>query len=180
MRPRLCAIGHKVNLFLNASPFHSCETWLLLEGRTLCILRYTRGDHGEPKDQGQACAEAKEGEGRSASSYSNRASGRTPGHPAPRDSPDIRPQPGHLAPHHRTSRRWTSPARTSGQRPGHPALREPPDIRPAARTSGTCLCAENGPRAHVSPSHLPLRGLALYILPHLILVRFSKGLAHLR
>ena len=27
MRPRLCAIGHKVNPFLNASPFHSCETW---------------------------------------------------------------------------------------------------------------------------------------------------------
>ena len=43
-----------------------------------------------------------------------------------------------------------------------------------------CLCAEIGPRAHVSPSHLPLRGLALYILPHLLLVKVSKGLAHLR
>ena len=54
MRPRLCAIGHKVNPFLNASPFHSRETWLLLQARTLCILRYTRGNHGEPKEQGQS------------------------------------------------------------------------------------------------------------------------------
>ena len=53
---------------------------------------------------------------------------------------------------------------------GHPA---------PARTSRTCLCAENGPRAHVSPFHLPLRGLALYILPHLLLVRVSIGLAHI-
>ena len=29
------------------------------------------------------------------------------------------------------------------------------------------------------PSHLPLRGLTLYIDPHLLLVRVSKGLAHL-
>ena len=75
-----------------------------------------------------------------------------------------------------------APAQKSGAR--HPESRRighsSPDTRPPTWTSGTCLCAENGPRAHVSPSHLPLHGIALYILPHLLLVRVSKGLAHLR
>ena len=57
-RPRAYAIGHKVNSILSKPSLSSRETWLLLQARTLCILRYTRGDHGEPKDQGRACAEA--------------------------------------------------------------------------------------------------------------------------
>ena len=63
MYTRAYAIGHKVNSLLSESSLSSCKTWMLLQARTLCILRYTRGDQGEPKDQGQGCAGAKEGEG---------------------------------------------------------------------------------------------------------------------
>ena len=69
----------------------------------------------------------------------------------------VSPEPGRNLP-------GTSGARNFRPRPELPA----------------CLCAENGPRAHVSPSHLPLRGLALYILLHLLLVRFSVDLAQVR
>ena len=103
---------------------------------------------------------------------------------------NFRPQPG-----------------TSGPRTLQPARNLwPPEPRPAPSTptlwiarnpAGTCpelpepetsgptrnfrpACVQRlGPRAHVSPSHLPLRGLALYILPHLLLVRVSIGLAHI-
>ena len=120
MRLRLCAIGHKVNPFLNASPFHSRETWFLLQARTVCILRYTRGDHGEPKDQGQACTEVKEGEGRRASCYSGQTSG---------PSWTSGPSPGNPASAIQRAPQRSSAARTSGHHPGHPARPEAPDIR---------------------------------------------------
>ena len=54
--------------------------------------------------------------------------------------------------------------RTSSPQPGHPG--------PA--------CAQRSGQGPMYPrSHLPLRGLTLYIDPHLLLVRVSKGLAHL-
>ena len=138
-RPRAYAIGHKVNSILSKPSLSSRETWLLLQARTLCILRYTRGDHGEPKDQGQACAEAKEGEGRRDSCYRPRTSGPSPDI---RTSPDIRPQPGHpdqpghpaRPPEIRRPSQKTPEAEPS--QPGHPARREPPDIRPSSRKSG--------------------------------------------
>ena len=169
MYTRAYAIGPKVNSLLSESSISACKTWMLLQARTLFILRYTRGDHGEPKDQGQACAKAKEGEGRRDSCYRPRTSGPSPDiRPDPRKSgahhrrhpklnqvsPDIRPvasrrtsgpAPGNPAPHHRS---WTLPARTSGPsvrtfgvsgRPGHPARR--PDIRPPLP-----VCSTSGPR----------------------------------
>ena len=116
MRPRLCAIGHKVNPFLNAFPVHSRETWLLLQARTLCILRYTRGDHGEPKDQGQVCVGAKEGEGRRVCCYSSRTSGHVP---------DIRPGPD-IRPNARKSGALLSREQPEGTQAS-------PDIRPVAK-----------------------------------------------
>ena len=113
MYTRAYAIGPKVNSLLSESSLSACKTWMLLQARTLCILRYTRGDHGEPKDQGQVCAGAKEGEGRRDSCYRPRTSG---------PSPDIRPDPRKSGAHHRT----------------HPKLNPvSPDIRPEARTSGS-------------------------------------------
>ena len=183
MRPRLCAIGHKVNPFLNASPFHLCETWILLQARTLCILRYTRGDHGEPKDQGQACAEAKDREGRRDSCYRPRTSGPSPDI---RTSPDIRPNPRKSGAHHRRHPklnqvspdirppgpdiRHVASRRTSGPAPGNPAPHHRSWTLPArtsgpsARTSGV-----SGRPGHPAPSacvqriwaeaHVPLRPL---------------------
>ena len=83
LRPQAYAIGHKVNSLLSESSLSACKTWMLLQARTLFIIRYTRGDHGEPKDQGQAFVKAKEGEGRRASCYRPRTSGPTPGNPTP-------------------------------------------------------------------------------------------------
>ena len=123
LRPQAYAIGPKVNSLLSESSLSACKTWMLLQARTLCILRYTRGDHGEPKDQGQACAEAKEGEGRRDSCYRPRTSG---------PSPDIRPDPRKSGAHHRT----------------HPKLnRVSPDIQPEARTFGSSRAA-----GHPAPS----------------------------
>ena len=140
MRPRLCAIGHKVNPFLNASPFHSRETWLLLQARTLCILRYTRGNHGEPKEQGQACAEAWKRRRKKSQLL---------------QAPDIRPQPGH--PPHQTANRPPSkkPSVAHTPAPGCPASHEGPDIRPDARTSGPPACVQ----LIRAESHVPLRPL---------------------
>ena len=119
-----------------------------------------------------------------------------PGHPArppkirrpSQNAPEAEPsQPGHPA--RGPDIRLFPSRRTSGSQPRQPDPACPESNRKAprpartsglpARTSDTCLCAEDGPRAHVSPSHLPLRGLALYILPHLLLVRVSVDLAHL-
>ena len=116
------AFGPKVNSLLSESSLSTCKTWMLLRARTLCILRYTRGDHGEPKDQGQACAEAKEGEGRRASCYSGRTSG---------PSPDIRPLPrksGIGYPENTRKEQHSPDIRPPC--PGHPAPLEAPDIRP--------------------------------------------------
>ena len=120
-----------------------------------------KGTMENPRTKAERAQKHERGEGRRASCY----------------SPDIRP--------HAPDIRLLPKPRTSGPFAGNPAphhRRQPkpatlsPDIRPEARTSGssraaghlapartsgTCLCAENGPRAHVSPSHLPLCGLAL-------------------
>ena len=138
MYTRAYAIGPKVNSLLSESSFSACKTWMLLQARTLFILRYTRGDHGEPKDQGQACAEAKEGEGRRDSCYRSQTSGPSPDI---RTSPDIRPDPRKSGTHHRR----------------HPKLNlVSPDIRPEAWTSGSSRAA-----GHPAPSpdirHLPVR-----------------------
>ena len=134
MYTRAYAIGPKVNSLLSESSLSACKTWMLLQARTLCILRYTRGDHGEPKDQGQVCAGPKEGEGRRASCYRPRTSGPSPDirtppvqrataghpgqprHPARHEAPDIRPQPGHPAP---------ACAQRKGQGPMYPPLTYP-------------------------------------------------------
>lgn len=63
---------------------------------------------------------------------------------------------------------WTSGA---SQSPGHPAPSL--DIRRLSAQSERARCP------FIPTSHLPLRGLTLYILPHLLLVRVSKGLAHM-
>ena len=113
------AFGPKVNSLLSDSSLSACKTWMLLQARTLCILRYTRVDHGEPKDQGQVCARAKEGEGRRATCYSSRTSGHVP---------DIRPLP-------RKSGIGYPKSTKVGQ--VSPDIRPPgPDIRPSARKSG--------------------------------------------
>ena len=145
MYTRAYAIGPKVNSLLSESSLSACKTWMVLQARTLFILRYTRGDHGEPKDQGQACAEAKEGEGRRHSCYRPQTSG---------PSPDIRPDPRISGLHHKMHLEAPPTARTSGhmprtsgssRKPGNPA--PSPDIRPRlssdyrsfappARTSG--------------------------------------------
>ena len=121
MYTRAYAIGPKVNSLLSESSLSACKTWMLLQARTLFILRYTRGDHGEPKDQGQACVEAKEGEGRRDSCYRPRTSG---------PIPDIRPDPRKSGAHHRRHPKLNQVS---------PDIRPPgPDIRPVAsrRTSG--------------------------------------------
>ena len=88
MYSQACTFGPKVNSLLFESSLSACKTWMLLQVRTLCILRYTRGDHGEPKDQGQVCAGVNEGEGRRVGFYNGWTSGRSPDI---RSSPDIRP-----------------------------------------------------------------------------------------
>ena len=96
---------------------------------------------------------------------------RRPGHPGPgrksgatvQKTPVAQPlQPGHPAP-----------------RPGHPASREGPDIRPPPGHPAPVCAQCIGPEAHVSLSHLPLRGPRLYIPLHLLLVRVSLVIAHL-
>ena len=110
-------------------------------------------------------------------------------------SPDIRPHASDIRLH------WKP--RTSGPFAGNPAphhRRQPkpatlsPDIRPEARTSGSSRAAghpapgpdirrlparRDGPEAHVSLSHLPLRGPRLYILLPLLHLRVSLVIAHL-
>ena len=92
---------------------------------------------------------------------SRRTSGPQPGHPDPaypessetgHSSPDIRPASPDI--------RHLAKARTFGPTPGHPAA---PCLRAAHLGRGPC-----------TPS-----SLRLYILPHLLLVRVSIGLAHM-
>ena len=96
---------------------------------------------------------------------------RRPGHPGPgrksgatvQKTPVAQPlQPGHPAP-----------------RPGHPASREGPDIRPPPGHPAPVCAQCIGPEAHVSLSHLPLRGPRLYILLPLLHLRVSLEIAHL-
>ena len=171
-RPRAYAIGHKVNPLLNASPFHSCETWLLPNAKTLCMLRNRGDNHGDARSIGQVHTEADQEvpQVESPRSYSGRTSGR---------SPDIRRHQPEEDQRETEARRLYS-GRTSGapRRAGHPAparksgARYPesrrighssPDIRPAspdirhlakARTSGPTpghpaplpACSASGPR----------------------------------
>ena len=124
-----------------------------------------------------------------------------PGHPAPEDvnnsrspatevlqSPDIRPLPQARTSGHSPDIRCPIIERPEAgpRQPGHPA--RGPDIRlfVSRRTSGpqpghpAPACAQRtGQGPMYPPSHLPLRGLALYILPHLLLIRVSVDLAHL-
>jgi hypothetical protein len=78
-RPQAYAIGHKVNPLLNASPFHSCETWLLPNARTLLVLRNRGDDHGVARGIRQVHTEAERGlpKVESPQSYSGRTSGRS-------------------------------------------------------------------------------------------------------
>ena len=94
------------------------------------------------------------------------------GRPGPREPPDDRPPPD------------VRPKRTRAE---STEVRRAPNVRtfPSLRTTGTlrtsdaCLRTVCWAAAHV-PLHLPLRGPRLYILLHLLLVRFSVDLAQVR
>ena len=120
-RPLTYAIGHKVNPFLNASPFHLCETWLLPNAKTLCMIRNQGNNHGDARSIGQVHTEADQEvpQVESPRSYSGRTSGR---------SPDIRRHQPEEDQRETEARRVYS-GRTSGR---------PPDIRRpvTGRTSG--------------------------------------------
>ena len=122
-RPLTYAIGHKVNPFLNASPFHLCETWLLPNAKTRRVLRNRGDDHGDARSIGQVHTEADQEvpQVESPRSYSGRTSGR---------SPDIRRHQPEEDQRETEARRLYN-GRTSGR---------PPDIRRPAtgRTSGAC------------------------------------------
>jgi hypothetical protein len=87
MRPQAYAIGHKVNLLLDASPFQSCETWLLPHAKTLHVLRYQEDPLGDAQDHGQVPKYMDEGARRKEPEKvpRPRTSGPWPGHPAPED-----------------------------------------------------------------------------------------------
>ena len=134
------------------------EAWKRRQKKTE-LLKVQRPDIRARGRTSGACAAAKELHQQTANSISGRTSGASPGHPAPRQSPDIRPFPRKSGIDDRTHPKfgYFSPdirpdPRTSGasRSPGHPA--PSPDIRrlPVRRV---------GPEAHVSLSHLPLRGL---------------------
>ena len=164
-RPQEYAIGHKVNPLLDASAFHSCETWLLPNAKTLRVLRNRGDNHGDARSIGQVHTEADQEvpQVESPRSYSGRTFGR---------SPDIRRHQPEEDQRETEARRLYS-GRTSGapRRAGHPAParksgahypenrrigHSSPDIRPTspdirrlrkARTSGLtpghpppCLC----------------------------------------
>ena len=135
MYTRTYAFGPKVNPLLNASPFHSCETWLLPNARTLHMPRYQGDPLGDARNDGQVPKYKDEGARREEpeKGYRTRTSGpsRKPGHPAPARKSGA---------HHRTARSWIKPARKSGPSPAHPAS-------PACMQ---CIRAE---------AHVPLRPL---------------------
>ena len=141
MYTRAYAIGPKVNPLLNASPFHSCETWSLPNARTLHMPRYQGDPLGDARNDGQVPKYKDEGARREEpeKGYRTRTSG--PG-------PDIRPLP--QARTSGTSPEIRRPSQKAPEaeprQPGHPALPEPPDIWPPARTSGPCLRTVKGPK----------------------------------
>ena len=172
MYSRAYAIGPKVNPLLNASPFHSCETWLLPYARTLHMPRYQGDPLGDARNDGQVPNYKDEGARREEPEKGYRT-------PTSGQAPDIRPLPQ---------------ARTSGT---SPEIRRPsqnvqkldlasPDIRPSARTSGASgkprhparrpdirpllpTCSVSGPKAHV-----PLRPLDYIYSPSTYLLGLAK------
>ena len=112
------------------------EAWKRRRKKTE-LLKLQRPDIRAKGRTSGACAAAKELHQQTANSISGRTSGASPGHPAPRQSPDIRPFP-----------------RKSGINDRrHPeVLPSSPDIRPVARTSGPpCLRTVKG-RGPCTPS----------------------------
>ena len=142
-RPRTYAIGHKVNLLLFEPSLSACETWLLPHAWTLHILRYNRDDHGGSKDQGQAWKRRRK-------KKQGQASGK-PGPSGPRTfrpAQNLRPSESRPAPSVPTlwiARNLLGTSRARNFRPC-------PEL-PA------CLRAKTRAEAHVTFSHLPLRGL---------------------
>ena len=53
MRPRLYAIGHKVNSLLSGPSLSTCETWLLPQTYVLCMTRNQEEGHGTTTSIGQ-------------------------------------------------------------------------------------------------------------------------------
>ena len=134
-RPRAYAIGHKVNSILSKPSLSSRETWLLLQARTLCILRY-QGFHGEEaREQGEPEAEDmhEDGEEKAPRTRVAGRSGRRPERSG--QSPDD-PDPGPDDPANSTEDYRSLPpeAGSSGPRPGSSG--PCPDVRTASRTSG--------------------------------------------
>ena len=142
-RPRAYAIGHKVNSILSKPSLSSRETWLLLQARTLCILRYTRGDHGEPKDQGRACAEAWKRRRKKKNGARQDLPGSS-GHPAGRsgpslDDPDDHPDDPANVPE--DTRSLLDKAGSFGRTPGSSGPPTPGSSGPPSGSSGPRLRA---------------------------------------
>ena len=174
-RPQRYAIGHKVNSLLSEPSLSTCEIWLLPPTCVLCMIRYLEESHESTTSNGTASEDAKykdpEKKLREATATGRPAQpgrpapedpSRIPGRPKPPDRPDIR---------HHLSRAKT------------PDVRHAPDDRTLAshRTSGTCRTSNAcAPARVLGRSHLPFHWPRLYILLHLLLVRVSVVIAHLR
>ena len=76
MRPRLYAIGHKVNSLLSEPSLSTCETWLLPQTYVLCMSRNQEEGHGAARSLGQDDEDTKceEQEEELPESYSSRTS----------------------------------------------------------------------------------------------------------
>ena len=120
MRPRLCAIGHKVNSLLSEPSLSTCETWLLPQICVLCMTRNKEEDHGRASED---------------TKYKNQEE-ETPKKLQPPDDrwrPDVRHLMTSLAKTQQTR------ATTSGRsvQTGRPVTSQRADDRPH-RTSDTC------------------------------------------
>ena len=113
-RPRAYAIGHKVNSILSKPSLSSRETWLLLQARTLCILRYQGFHREEAREQGELEAEDIREDGEEK-----------------RQGPDWPDDPANATEDYRSP---PPEAGSSGPRPGSSG--PCPDVRTASRTSG--------------------------------------------
>ena len=135
MRPRLCAIGHKVNSLLFEPSLSAFETRLLPHAWTLHTHRYNQDDHGESKDQGQAWKrrrKKKNGQGRTC-----------PDHPDPQpDDPNDHPDDPANVPE--DTRSMLDEAGSSGRPPGSPGPPTPGSSGPPSGSSGPRLCARLG------------------------------------
>src|SRR4051812_31347832 len=121
-RPR--ALENEVTSFLSDITFDSLETWLLPKSDMLCMIRCQEESPEDAREDEQAAKSTDE------DCATARTSGRSPGHPAPRETPDIR------APARKSGPRLSREHRNSPGQPGHPG--SSPDIRPLLkpRTSG--------------------------------------------